>query len=115
MACGKLGKLILNNSMLFLCDMQEKFRPSIQYFSQIVEVSSRMLKAAKILEMPVIVTEQYPKGDFRVFVAVRFMKKFHFFFYFFEFFNDVFLLHNCASLFLFEKKNSDFFSFAKFT
>lgn len=48
--------------MLFLCDMQEKFRPSIQYFSQIVEVSSRMLKAAKILEMPVIVTEQYPKG-----------------------------------------------------
>ena len=49
--------------MLFLCDMQEKFRPSIQYFSQIVEVSSRMLKAAKILEMPVIVTEQYPKGD----------------------------------------------------
>lgn len=62
MAFGRLGKLVLNNSMLFLCDMQEKFRPSIQYFSQIVEVSSRMLNAAKILEMPVIVTEQYPKG-----------------------------------------------------
>ncbi|GAB1602901.1 isochorismatase domain-containing protein 2-like [Argonauta hians] len=62
MASNRLGKLLLNRSILFLCDMQEKFRPSIQYFPQIVDVSSRMLNAAKILDMPVIVTEQYPKG-----------------------------------------------------
>jgi len=34
----------------------------IQYFPAIVEVSSRVLRAAKILDMPVVVTEQYPKG-----------------------------------------------------
>ncbi|CAI9722791.1 domain-containing 2-like [Octopus vulgaris] len=62
MACNRLGKLLFNRSILFLCDMQEKFRPTIQYFPQIVEVSARMLSAAKILDMPIIVTEQYPKG-----------------------------------------------------
>lgn len=59
---AKLGKLIPDNSALFLCDMQEKFRPSIKYFNEIVFNSNRLLQAAKILEMPVICTEQYPKG-----------------------------------------------------
>lgn len=61
-AARNLGKIGVKNSMLFLCDMQEKFRPTIKYFPQIVEVSSRMLKAARILQMPVVTTEQYPKG-----------------------------------------------------
>lgn len=42
--------------------MQEKFRSSIQYFPQIVEVSNRLLRSFKLLELPVICTEQYPKG-----------------------------------------------------
>lgn len=42
--------------------MQEKFRGSIQYFNDIVAVSNRMLRAAKYLGVPVIVTEQYSKG-----------------------------------------------------
>ncbi|KAL8614295.1 Isochorismatase domain-containing protein 2, mitochondrial [Nucella lapillus] len=62
MAAKKLGKLAVKNSCLFLCDMQEKFRPTIQYFPQIVSVSARMLQASRLLEMPVVVTEQYPKG-----------------------------------------------------
>ena len=63
MAAKRLGKLAVKNSCLFLCDMQEKFRPTIQYFPQIVSVSARMLQAARLLEMPVVVTEQYPKGQ----------------------------------------------------
>lgn len=59
---SKVGKIVSKNSILFLCDMQEKFRPTIQYFPQIIEVSSRMLGGARALDMPVIVTEQYPKG-----------------------------------------------------
>ncbi len=43
--------------------MQEKFRPSIMYYPQIIEVARRMLEAAKVLEIPVVVTEQYPKGE----------------------------------------------------
>ena len=65
MALGRLGKLTIKNSALFLCDMQEKFRNNIQYFPQIVEVSGRMLKAASKLDMNTVVTEQYPKGNYR--------------------------------------------------
>ena len=41
---------------------QEKFRPSIAHFDMIVYNSNRVLNAAKIMEMPVMATEQYPKG-----------------------------------------------------
>jgi len=59
---SKLGSLGAKNSALFLCDMQEKFRQTIKYFNEIVSVSNRLLRASKILEIPVVVTEQYPKG-----------------------------------------------------
>ncbi|XP_054849415.1 isochorismatase domain-containing protein 2 [Eublepharis macularius] len=62
MSACRLGKVIPKTSILFLCDMQEKFRPNISYFPQIVSVAARMLKAAKALEIPTAVTEQYPKG-----------------------------------------------------
>ncbi len=59
---AQLGKMVPKNSALFLCDMQEKFRPSIKYFNEIVFNSNRLLQAAKLLNMPVFCTEQYPKG-----------------------------------------------------
>ncbi|XP_059483920.1 isochorismatase domain-containing protein 2-like [Neocloeon triangulifer] len=60
---GRLAtRLSSVRSTLFLCDMQEKFRPSIQYFNEVVFNSSRLLKVAKLLDMPVVCTEQYPKG-----------------------------------------------------
>ncbi|XP_046360652.2 isochorismatase domain-containing protein 2-like isoform X1 [Haliotis rufescens] len=62
MASRRLGRIALENSTLFMCDMQEKFRPTIQYFPQIINVANRMLNAANTLDMPVVVTEQYPKG-----------------------------------------------------
>ena len=61
MAC-KVGRLVTKDSALFICDIQEKFRNMIQFFPGICEVSSRLLKAAKILDVPVVVTEQYPQG-----------------------------------------------------
>ncbi|XP_077169864.1 isochorismatase domain-containing protein 2 [Paroedura picta] len=62
MSACRLGKVFPKTSILFLCDMQEKFRPNISYFPQIVSVAARMLKVAKALEIPTVVTEQYPKG-----------------------------------------------------
>ncbi|XP_045171568.2 isochorismatase domain-containing protein 1-like [Mercenaria mercenaria] len=59
---AKLGNIIAGKTVFFCCDMQEKFRPAIQYFSDIVTCASRLLEASKILEIPVIVTEQYSKG-----------------------------------------------------
>ena len=62
MASKKLGKILLKNTALFLCDMQDGFRKTIQYYPQIISVSGRMLNGANVLDMPVVVTEQYPKG-----------------------------------------------------
>ena len=57
-----LGRLDPSKSALFLCDMQEKFRPMISHFNHVVLNSARVLEAAKVMEMPVVVSEQYPKG-----------------------------------------------------
>ncbi|KAM4014979.1 isochorismatase domain-containing protein 2 isoform 2-T5 [Anomaloglossus baeobatrachus] len=62
MSLSRLGKLGQHSSVLFLCDMQEKFRHNISFFNQIVSVSARILQTAKILEIPVVITEQYPRG-----------------------------------------------------
>ena len=65
---GKLSKALPKNSALFLCDMQEKFRNMISYYPQILTTSARMLQAAKILDVPIVVTEQYPKGLFLILI-----------------------------------------------
>ncbi|XP_032119081.1 isochorismatase domain-containing protein 2 isoform X2 [Sapajus apella] len=39
-----LGRVLPGSSILFLCDMQEKFRHKIAYFPQIVSVAARMLR-----------------------------------------------------------------------
>ena len=43
MALSRLGNLQLKKTVFFLCDMQEKFRPAITYFRDIVEVAKRMV------------------------------------------------------------------------
>jgi nicotinamidase-related amidase len=47
---------------LVVVDVQEAFRPAVQNFDDVVENTRRLMEGAKILGMPVIVTEQYPKG-----------------------------------------------------
>ena len=37
------GRLAANSCYFFLCDMQEKFRPSIRYFPEIITVAQRMV------------------------------------------------------------------------
>jgi len=62
MAGSTVARITTKNTALFLCDMQEKFRKTISFYPQILAVSGRMLKSAQILDVPVVVTEQYPKG-----------------------------------------------------
>ncbi|XP_043916742.1 isochorismatase domain-containing protein 1 [Protopterus annectens] len=57
-----LGNLTPSTTAFFCCDMQERFRPAIKYFGDIISVSQRLLQGARILGIPVIFTEQYPKG-----------------------------------------------------
>jgi hypothetical protein len=39
----RLGDLKQNNTVFFLCDMQERFRPAIKYFDEILEVAKRLV------------------------------------------------------------------------
>jgi nicotinamidase-related amidase len=54
--------LILTQAALTVIDMQEAFRTKISDFSEVAERIATMVKAADLLQLPVVVTEQYPKG-----------------------------------------------------
>lgn len=56
------GMLNPESCAFFMCDIQQKFRPAMLYFDEIVEVSNKLVKASKILGIPLVVTEQYPQG-----------------------------------------------------
>lgn len=43
-------------------DVQERFRDVIHKFDAVVAGASRMVATAKELQIPLVVTEQYPKG-----------------------------------------------------
>ncbi|VDN60752.1 unnamed protein product [Dracunculus medinensis] len=65
--CATVGRSLFPrvsaaDSVLFICDMQEKFRLNIKYFPQITTVCRRMIEAANMLGMKIIATEQYPQG-----------------------------------------------------
>jgi nicotinamidase-related amidase len=53
--------LVRDRTALVIVDVQEAFRPYAA-FERVAEASSKLLRAARILEIPAIVTEQYPKG-----------------------------------------------------
>ena len=47
---------------LSVIDMQEAFRPMIEGFAAYAERIAVLVQACQILDVPIIVTEQYPKG-----------------------------------------------------
>jgi nicotinamidase-related amidase len=47
---------------LVIIDLQEAFRPSISDFAEVAARTALMAHAVQLLGVPVIVTEQYPKG-----------------------------------------------------
>ncbi|XP_072703894.1 isochorismatase domain-containing protein 2 isoform X1 [Ciconia boyciana] len=75
MAGRRLGRLAPGSSILFLCDMQERFRHSVAFFPQVVAVAARVLQVpvgppcprptepqgCRELGVPVVVTEQHPR------------------------------------------------------
>jgi len=51
-----------DESRLLIVDMQEKLLPVINDHEAVLANCLKLIKAAKILEVPATVTEQYPKG-----------------------------------------------------
>jgi len=49
-------------AILLVVDMQDRLLPAIHHADQCVEACRRMIEAAHVLELPIVVTEQYPDG-----------------------------------------------------
>lgn len=56
------GKISRANSLLVIIDIQEGLVPVIEGSSKIIQNANRLATGAGILNVPLIVTEQYPKG-----------------------------------------------------
>ncbi|KAG5325001.1 ISOC2 protein, partial [Pseudoatta argentina] len=47
---------------LFICDVQEKFAKAIFQFDKIIQNSTKLISALKIMNVPMLVSEQNPKS-----------------------------------------------------
>ena len=54
--------LAADKCVLLVVDIQKAFVGHISELERVIERSKIMIQAAKLLEMPIVVTEQYPKG-----------------------------------------------------
>jgi nicotinamidase-related amidase len=55
-------KLMKQGSVLVVVDVQDKLLHAIHDWQTVLANDSKMVKFAKTLDVPIIVTEQYPKG-----------------------------------------------------
>lgn len=51
-----------DRAALVVVDVQEGFRPAIDRFDDVVRRTGQLVRGARALDVPVVVTEQYPKG-----------------------------------------------------
>lgn len=59
---AKTGRLSRERAALAVIDMQEAFRPVIPDFHQVAVSIGKAVQGARLLEVPILVTEQYPRG-----------------------------------------------------
>ncbi len=59
----RIGKLLDRNaSVVVLIDVQESYRGKIFQEERFAVAVKRLLAAARLIEVPIVVTEQYPRG-----------------------------------------------------
>lgn len=58
----QIKRLSREEAALVVIDMQEAFRPVMPDFSTVSAQIAKAVQGARLLEVPVIVTEQYPRG-----------------------------------------------------
>lgn len=51
-----------DRSLLLVVDLQEAYRGKLFEEDRTLEAAARLIEAARVMEIPVVVTEQYPKG-----------------------------------------------------
>lgn len=55
-------QLDIDRAMVLVIDVQEKLLPSIDGGEAVIAAGLKLLEGAAVFELPVLVTEQYPKG-----------------------------------------------------
>lgn len=66
-----MPNLTVENTLLTIIDMQEKFAPAIPDFEAVAARAEILVRAAKELSLEVAVTRQYPKGLGETVAAIR--------------------------------------------
>ncbi|MGI8462640.1 MAG: isochorismatase family protein, partial [Solirubrobacterales bacterium] len=56
------SKLDRNRAALVVVDVQEAFRKAIPGFANVAAASAKLVEGASAMGIPVVITEQYPKG-----------------------------------------------------
>jgi nicotinamidase-related amidase len=56
------GVLDRGRAALVVVDVQEAFRPAVLDFDRVAAAAAALVRGARVLDLPVIVTQQYPKG-----------------------------------------------------
>jgi len=59
---ARIVKVSPKNTVMLVCDLQSRLKPVIHAFDNVVNTANKMIKVAKLLNVPVVVTEQNPKG-----------------------------------------------------
>ena len=72
---NKLGVIDRKKTVFVLVDIQDKFIPVIKDIEKIISNSNILVKASEILNIPLIVTEQYPKGLGRTYEKISLPSK----------------------------------------
>ena len=57
-----IGRLSIEETALLVIDIQERLMPVIHNPTMIFENTNRLLKGAEVLDLPILISEQYPKG-----------------------------------------------------
>ncbi|KAL3161024.1 hypothetical protein ABBQ38_009408 [Trebouxia sp. C0009 RCD-2024] len=62
LASRPVGRLESRQCALLVCDVQERFTSLISGFDVVVDTCRRMVAGASALQLPILLTEQYPKA-----------------------------------------------------
>ena len=55
-------RILREETIAVIIDIQEKFSPVIFEFEKLVQNCLKLIQGLQILEIPILITEQYPKG-----------------------------------------------------
>jgi len=56
------GRLEADRTTLIVVDVQEAFRKAIPDFERIAKATATLIEGAEVIGIPIVITEQYPKG-----------------------------------------------------